>query len=172
MPPKIYHAFNDQEPPGAAYFAELKRVSKNQIVWGGNYFLDNLGPTPCMIFWDKGRDGLQFAGGEFAWTSFKSPARRYFFKWNGLLQGDMKHKEERIHPTQKPVKLYEWLLSNYAKPGDRILDTHVGSASSLIACHRGGFEYWGYEIDEVYYKQASERLEREKAQVNVFDLLG
>ena len=170
-PPKSYHAFNDQMPPDAAYFAELKRVSKNQIIWGGNYFLDNLGPTPCMVFWDKCRDGLAFADGELAWTSFKSPTRRFKFRWNGLLQENMKEKEERIHPTQKPVALYTWLLKNYAAPGMKILDTHVGSASSLVACRRAGMEYWGFEIDEVYYQMAKERLERETAQVHLTDLI-
>lgn len=85
-----------------------------------------------------------------------------------MLQGNMKDKEDRIHPTQKPVVLYEWILNNFAKPGMKILDTHVGSASSLIACHRAGLDYWGFEIDPVYYKMASERLEKEKAQVNLF----
>ena len=154
-------------PPDAAYFAELKRVSKNQIIWGGNYFLNHLSATPCLIFWDKCRDGLNFADGEVAWTSFKSPTRRFRFRWNGLLQENMKNKEDRIHPTQKPVALYTWLLKNYAKPGYKILDTHVGSASSLIACHRAGLEYWGFEIDEVYYRMAKERLDRERAQVRM-----
>lgn len=91
--------------------------------------------------------------------------------WNGMLQGNMKAKENRIHPTQKPVALYNWILKNFSKHGDKILDTHVGSASSLIACHRAGLEYWGFEIDPVYYKAARERLERECAQVNIMDLL-
>ena len=172
VPPKSYHAFNDQVPPDAAYFAELKRVSKNQIIWGGNYFLNYLGATSCMIFWDKCRDGLAFADGELAWTSFKKPTRRFRFRWNGLLQEDMKNKEERIHPTQKPVKLYEWLLKNYAKPGYKILDTHVGSASSLIACYRMGYEYWGYEIDPVYYEMAQQRIEKVKQQISIFELEG
>ena len=92
--------------------------------------------------------------------------------WDGMLQGNMKNKENRIHPTQKPVALYNWILKNYAHKGDRILDTHVGSASSLIACHRAGLEYWGFEIDPVYYEKAKERLDRETAQVNIMDILG
>lgn len=166
--PKIYHSFDDQTPPDAEYFSEIKRVSKNQIIWGGNYFLDYLGSTPCMIFWDKGRDGICFADGEIAWTSFKSPVRRYFFKWNGMLQGDMKNKEQRIHPTQKPVRLYQWLFENYAKPGDKILDTHLGSGSSRIAAWDAGLDFWGYEIDKTYFELQEERFARHAAQQNLF----
>lgn len=169
IPPKSYHPFDDNSPPTPEYFEELKRVSKNQIIWGGNYFLENLSSTPCFIFWDKCRDGLNFADGELAWTSFKRPTRRFTFRWNGMLQGNMKEKEFRIHPTQKPVELYAWILNHFAQPGDKILDTHVGSASSLIACHRLGFQYVGFELDEYYFKLASERLEAEKAQISLFD---
>ena len=168
MPPKSYHSFDDQKPPDAEYFSELKRVSKHQIIWGGNYFLDHLGPTPCMIFWDKGREGINFADGEFAWTSFKSPARRFFFKWNGMLQGDMKNKENRIHPPQKPVQLYAWILRNYAKPGDKILDTHLGSGSSRIAAYDAGLDFWGYEIDKIYFDMQEERFEAHSSQGNLF----
>lgn len=171
MPPKIYHAFDDTKIPDAEYFSELERVSKHRIIWGGNYFLSYLGATQCMIFWDKGRRGMNFADGEIAWTDFKEPARIYEFKWNGMLQQDMTNKEHRIHPTQKPVKLYEWLLENYAKQGDKILDTHVGSASSLIACHRHGFDFVGFELDEVYYKESLERLDAERAQITISDLI-
>lgn len=143
-------------------------MSKNQIIWGGNYFLDNLGATPCMIFWDKGREGIGFADGELAWTSFKSPVRRYFFKWNGMLQGDMKNKENRIHPTQKPVRLYEWIFKHYAKDGDKILDTHLGSGSSRIAAWNCGLDFWGYEIDKVYFDLQEERFEAHAAQGNLF----
>lgn len=111
-----------------------------------------------MIFWDKGREGLNFADGEFAWTSFKSPSRRYLFKWNGMLQQDMKNKEDRIHPTQKPVALYKWLLKNYAKDGDKILDTHLGSGSSRIAAYDFGLDFTGYEIDEEYFKLEEKRF--------------
>lgn len=166
--PKIYHAFDDTEIPQAEYFNELKRVSVNQIIWGGNYFLKYLGETNCMIIWDKGRRGLNFADCEIAWTSFKQPARIFEYKWNGLLQEDMKNKEIRIHPTQKPVALYKWLLEHYAKEGDKILDTHVGSASSLIACHYAHCPFVGFEIDETYYQQAVERLARQTAQIALF----
>ena len=169
--PKIYHSFDDTKIPDEDYFKELERVAKNRIIWGGNYFLKYLGETPCMLFWDKGRRGLNFADGELAWTSFKEPSRCFNFKWNGMLQENMKNKEYRIHPTQKPVALYEWLLDRYAKQGDIILDTHVGSASSLIACHNRGFKYVGFELDKHYYEESKKRLEAEIAQMSIFDFI-
>lgn len=172
MPPKIYKAFDDSHAPDAAYFKELDRVAKNQIIFGGNYFLDNLKSTECIIVWDKKRRGLRFADCEIAWTNIKQPCRIFEFKWNGMLQEDMKNKEYRIHPTQKPVKLYEWILRTFAKPGDKILDTHVGSASSLIACKRLNFDFVGFEIDKEYYKLACERIARETAQMTLTQYLG
>lgn len=171
MPPKTYHSFDDSKIPDEEYFKELERVSKNRIIWGGNYFLKYLDETPCMIFWDKDRRGLNFADGELAWTSFKEPSRYFKFKWNGMLQENMKHKEYRIHPTQKPVALYEWLLHRYAKPGDTILDTHVGSASCLIACHKTQHKFVGFEIDPTYYEMAKKRFDDETAQMSIFDYL-
>ena len=108
---------------------------------------------------------------EIAWTSLKGQNRIFNWKWNGMLQEDMKHKQQRIHPTEKPIALYEWLLSKYAKPGDKILDTHVGSASSLIACYNLNFDAVGFEIDETYYKMAKARLDAEMAQMNIFSFL-
>lgn len=169
MPPKTYKAFDDSQIPSAAYFSELARVSKKRIIWGGNYFLDHLGRTECLIVWDKRRRGLNFADCEIAWTNIKQPCRIFEFKWNGMLQEDMLNKEFRIHPTQKPVKLYEWILQNYAKQGDKILDTHVGSGSSLIACGRYKHDYVGFEIDEYYYKIAQERINNELSQMSIFD---
>ena len=133
--------------------------------------LDYLGKASCMIVWDKGRRGLDQADCEIAWTDLPGQSRIFNWKWNGMLQENMKVKEERLHPTQKPIALYSWLLGRFANPGDKILDTHVGSASSLIACHRAGLECWGYEIDPVYYATAKERLENEKAQMNFNDIL-
>lgn len=133
--------------------------------------LDYLGKASCMIVWDKGRRGLDQADCEIAWTDISEQSRVFNWKWNGMLQQNMKEKEERVHPCQKPVALYQYLLEKYAKPGDFILDTHVGSASSLIACERAGLQYWGYEIDPIYYAKAKERLDREKAQVNIMELL-
>lgn len=149
--------------PGKEYFDELFRVSRNQIIWGGNYF--DLPPTRCFIVWDKINitENFSMAACEYAWASFDDNAKIF----RHVPQGTP--GEPRFHPTQKPIALYSWLLARYAKPGDKILDTHVGSASSLIACHRAGFEAWGFEIDPGYYAKAAERLEREKAQVSLFD---
>lgn len=129
--------------------------------------LDNLGAASCIIVWDKKRRGLDQADCEIAWTNLPGQSRIFEYKWNGMLRENMKDKEQRIHPTQKPVMLYSWILGKYAKPGDKILDTHVGSASSLIACHRAGLEYWGFEIDATYYAMAKERLDKEKAQTRM-----
>ena len=166
--PKTYKAFDDSHTPDAAYFSELERVAKHRIIFGGNYFLEHLGATECIIVWDKKRRGLNFADCEIAWTDFKMPCRIFEFKWNGMLQEDMTNKEFRIHPTQKPMRLYEWLLLNFAKDGDKILDTHVGSASSLVACARTGHEYVGFEIDTDYYEMANKRLDTEGAQMTMW----
>ena len=163
---KIYRGLTDWDanPPTEEYFAELKRVSKNQIIWGANHFISRVPfDSPCWIVWNKLRTG-SFADCELAYTSFNTPVRKFDFMWNGMLQEDMKNKERRIHPTQKPVALYKWLLMNYAKQGDKILDTHVGSASSLIACYDMGFDYIGFEIDEEYYNLAQKRIAENKAQ--------
>lgn len=158
--------------PGKDYFDELFRVSSAQIIWGGNYFTDYLPPTHGFIVWDKRvADNMRndFADCEYAWISRGlGVARVYRYLWNGMLQGDMKHKEERFHPTQKPVDLYKWILHNYAKPGYKILDTHAGSGSSLVACYDMGFDAWGYEIDPEYYQRAKVRLEEEQAQIRLF----
>jgi len=160
----------DKQPPPPEYFKELLRVSKNQIIWGANHFIDRIPiPSSCWIVWDKVNYGNDFADCELAWTSFRTAVRQITFQWNGLLQGDMKNKEVRIHQTQKPVRLYEWLLQNYAKPGDRILDTHCGSGSILIACDIMGFSIDAYEIDTDYFQAAKERLERHQQQ-EVLDL--
>ena len=123
----------DKERLEKNYFDEMLRVSKNQIVFGGNYYIDYLQPTSCMIVWDKDNSG-DFADCELAWTSFKTATRLFKYRWNGMLQGDMKNKEVRVHPTQKPVPLFEWILKNYAKPGDKILDPFCGSGTILESC--------------------------------------
>ena len=156
-----YHIGNwDKGIPTPEYFSEIKRVSKNQIIWGGNYFLDYLGNTSCFVVWDKDNSDNFYADCELAWTSFDTAVRKAKYRWHGFLQGDMKNKENRVHPTQKPVSLYRWLLENYAKPGQLILDTHVGSASSLIACESIGFDYVGFEIDPDYYAAAKNRMSK------------
>ena len=170
---KKYHlALWSQERPPKEYFDELLRVSKNQIIWGGNYICDLVETSQGWIVWDKQvPQGVKFADCELAWTSFDRALRKFTFQWSGMLQGDMKHKESKIHPTQKPVALYKWILQNYAKDGDIILDTHVGSASSLIACHQTNHKYVGFEIDKVYYDLAKKRLETETNQMNLFDFM-
>ena len=158
----------DDKAPDKEYFNELIRVSKKQIIWGANHFISKIPfDSSCWVVWDKLNSG-NFADCELAYTNFDTAVRKFEFRWNGMLQGNMKNKEIRIHPTQKPVALYEWLLNNYAKQGDKILDTHVGSASSLIACHNLGFDYVGFEIDKDYYNQATKRLETHKSQMNLF----
>lgn len=154
----------DNQVPDKQYFDELFRVSKNQIIWGGNYF--ELPPTKCFLIWDKKQpEGISFASCEFAWTSFNTVAKTFYYS-------PFADKDNRIHTTQKPVALYEWILTRYAKDGDIILDTHVGSASSLIACHNTNHKFVGFELDEHYYKLSKERLDRELAQMNLFDFIG
>lgn len=161
----------NQKKTGGSYFKELLRVSKNQIIWGGNYFANVLPTSQCWIVWDKNNTG-RFADAELAYTSFNSAVRIFRYTWNGMIQQQGREHEYRIHPTQKPVALYEWLLDKYAKPSDIILDTHVGSASSLIACHKMRHNFVGFEIDPEYYRQAKERLDAEMAQMSIYDFIG
>lgn len=168
--PAYYGA--DKSAPPKEFFSELFRVSDNQIIFGANHFIDRIPfNSPCWIVWDKENGTNDFADCELAWTSFKTAVRIFRFRWQGMLQGDMQHKEVRIHPNQKPVKLYEWILKRYAKPGDKILDTHAGSASSLVACHNLGFDFLGFEIDRFYFEQASRRLKEAQAQLRLFDFV-
>jgi len=146
----------DSKPPNKEYFAELQRASKNQIIWGGNYFADNLPASRCWIYWQKDMGG-DFADGELAWTSFDRVLKQFRKRSESL---------NRIHPTQKPVKLYDWILRNYAKTGDIILDTHMGSGSIAIACHYAGHHLTACEFDEDYYKAACERIQRDTAQTS------
>jgi len=160
----------DKVAPNQTYFKELKRVSKNQIMWGANHFIENI-PNPnssCWVVWDKDNGSTDFADCELAYTSFNTAVRKIKWKWAGMLQQDMKNKEIRIHPTQKPVALYEWLLMNYAKEGDKILDTHLGSGSIAIACHNLGYELTGCELDKDYYEAAMKRINEHKQQIRMF----
>tara|TARA_R110001632_G_scaffold215417_1_gene342546 strand:- start:82 stop:735 length:654 start_codon:yes stop_codon:yes gene_type:complete len=159
----------DSCAPDVNYFLELKRVSKNQIIWGANHFIQNIpaANSSCWIVWDKQNTG-NFADCELAYSSFKTAVRKYAFRWNGMLQGNMADKEQRIHPTQKPVRLYEWLLANYAKEGDKILDTHLGSGSSRIACHNLKFDFTGCELDKDYFDQAEARYQEHIKQLTLF----
>jgi len=160
----------DNEAPKTKYFKELKRVSKNQIIWGANHFIENIpnANSSCWIVWNKENGDNDFADCELAYCSFKSAVRKIDIRWKGMLQHDMKNKEVRIHHTQKPVKLYEWLLMNYAKEGDKILDTHLGSGSIAIACHNLGFDLTACELDEDYYNAAIKRLKEHQLQMRMF----
>jgi len=162
----------DRTTPPLEYFAELRRVSRHQIIWGANHMMEKImRGSPSWIIWDKDNIGNDFADAELAYTSHDKAARIFRFRWNGMLQGDMKNKEARIHPTQKPVALYRWLLANYAKPGQRILDTHLGSGSHAIAAHYAGVHLVACEIDADYYEAAKARITRETAQVELFSPL-
>ncbi len=151
----------DDEIPTPEYFKELKRVSKNQIIWGGNYFLDYLGKTDGFIVWDKMNGTNAMADAELAWQNVKGTTR--MFRWHHF-SGE---RTTKIHPTQKPVKLYEWLLMNYAKEGDKILDTHLGSGSIAIACHNLKYDLTACELDKEYYEAAMKRIEQHKAQLRL-----
>lgn len=153
--------------PNEKYFSELFRVSKNQIIWGANYYAKYI-PDFGRIVWDKQNESSTFSKCEIASHSFGVIVDKFTFMWNGMLQGDMKNKEFRIHPTQKPVKLYEWLLINYAKTGDKILDTHLGSGSHAIACHNLGFELTACELDKEYYEASLKRLKQHQQQLTIF----
>ena len=156
----------DKTRPPKEYFEELFRVSKNQIIWGGNYFVDLLRPARCFIVWDKMTGDNSYADCELALTSIDGNAKLFKKLWLGAHAQDA---DGRFHPTQKPIALYEWLLNNYAKQGDKILDTHVGSASSLIACYNLGFEYVGFELDKDYYELATKRIEARMNQMDLFN---
>lgn len=165
-----YKGFNDftkkdwdKTIPEKEYFEQLFRVSKNQIIWGGNYF--GLPPSRCWLVWDKGEGfyNRTYAEAELAWTSFDKNVK--IFKRDPLASGDYHGK---IHPTQKPVALYRWIFQRYAKPGDKILDTHLGSGSSRIAAYDAGLDFVGYEIDKEYFDKQEERFARHTAQLNLF----
>lgn len=154
--------------PNQIYFKELFRVSKNQIIWGGNYFPFIWGfGGRCFIYWHKGNPVPNFADGELAWTSFDKNAKQFNYRYYGNLEGNTS-TGKKFHPTQKPVALYEWLLMNYAKEGDKILDTHLGSGSIAIACHNLGFDLTACELDPEYYEAAIKRIEQHKAQQRLF----
>jgi site-specific DNA-methyltransferase (adenine-specific) len=160
----------DKSIPNKKYYNELFRVSKNQIIWGANYMVDYIPPSMGWIFWDKDNGSNGYSDGELAFSSFKKGLRKFSFTWNGMIQGSMKNKEDRIHPTQKPKALYRWLLENYAKPDFKILDTHLGSGSHAIAWHyfQKGGEFVGIELDKDYFEAAKKRIENETRQLSLF----
>lgn len=150
--------------PPKAYFDELARISVNQIIWGGNYF--DLPPTRCFLIWEKQiPENFTMAMCEYAWTSFNDNAKIFTCRPQG------NRKEVRFHPTQKPVALYEWIISRYSKEGDRIIDTHAGSGSCCIAAHRTRHEWLGFEVDKFYFEKATQRIEQEQAQMSIFDFI-
>lgn len=165
-----YHrAIWDMPKTPPEYFAELFRVSKNQIIWGANFFVESLPSSQGWIVWDKQRPaGVTFSDCELAFTSFNVGLRIFRYMWNGMLQQNMKQKEQKIHPTQKPVALYSWIYQNYAKPGDKILDTHLGSGSSRIAAYDAGLDFVGFEIDKEYFDKQEERFAAYTAQTRLF----
>lgn len=176
---RLYEKMDSWNVPGRDYFDELKRVSKNQIVWGCNYYDYQFGPG--RIVWDKCNGASDFSDCEIAYCSLHDSVRIFRYMWNGMFQGksisegwiqqgNKAKNEKRIHPTQKPVALYSWIMQRYAKPGFKVLDTHVGSASSLIAFHRARCSYVGYEIDPYMYQLSGERLKEETAQLTIFDM--
>ncbi len=177
---KEYPVIDRWEAPDKEYFNELIRVSKNQIIWGINHFNYYLGSG--RIIWDKVNGESTFSDCEIAYCSIHKKTKMFRYMWNGMMQGksiteghlqqgDKRKNEVRIHPTQKPVNLYKWLLLNYAKPGDKILDTHVGSASSLVACYEMGFDFLGFELDVEIYRLASDRLSEIMSQLTIFDVI-
>ena len=166
--PSKFHKVNDWDDaiPLEEYWKELFRISKNQIVWGGNYMTEFLPPSRCWVFWDKGTGENSYADGELAWCSFDKVVKKFTKFWSG---GNAKERGDldRIHPTQKPIQLYEWLLLNYAKEGEKILDTHFGSLSIGIACEKLGFELTAIELDKDYYQMAKQRLLDFKKQLTI-----
>ena len=153
-------AYWDNETPSEKYFKELFRVSENQIIWGGNYFTDYLNPSSCWLLWDKMfSEDVTFAQYEMAWTSFNTSAKKFTKHPNQL---------NRIHATQKPVALYDWIFKNYAKEGDLILDTHLGSGSSRIAANKANLDFIGFEIDEDYFNDSDKRFYQHVRQLTLF----
>jgi site-specific DNA-methyltransferase (adenine-specific) len=159
-----YNVFENVAPT-PEYFTELKRVSKNQIIWGVNFY-NNYDLSGGRLVWDK--KGTAFGRAEMAYLSMTKSVNICEIIWNGMIQHDMKNKEQRIHPTQKPIKLYEWLLMNYTKEGDKILDTHLGSGSIAIACHNLNYDLTACELDKEYYDAAIKRIEQHKQQLTMF----
>jgi len=155
----------DSATPTKKYFKELRRVSANQIVWGANYMTENLPPSMGWVYWDKGTGKNDFSDGELAYTSFNRALRAYKISWVGA---NANNGTPRIHPTEKPIQLYEWLLMNYAKEGDKILDTHLGSGSIALACHNLNFDLTACELDKDYYNAAMKRLKQHQQQLTMF----
>lgn len=158
----------DNERLGAEYINEILRVSVNQVVFGGNYYADLLPASTCWIVWDKINGENSFADCELAWTSFTSAVRKIEYIWNSMLQGDMKNKQQRIHPTEKPIPVLAWILRKYSEPGMTVLDPFMGSGTTAIACIQEGRNFIGTELDPVYFAMASKRIAQEQAKLKLF----
>ena len=157
----------DNSAPNNQYFNELIRVSKSQIIWGANHFLGWTGSG--WIVWDKENGESDYADCELTWTSYDKPIRMFKFRWAGMLQGNMKNKELRIHPTQKPIALYQWIYKNYLPEGGKVIDTHLGSGSNRIAADKAGnIDFVGCELDKDYFEAQEKRWKEYKAQLNLF----
>lgn len=167
---KAYIDYDDSNPPDMEYFNQLFRVSKNQIIFGANHFISKIPyDSSCWIIWDKENGNTDQADAELAWTSFDSAARLIKYRWQGMLQGNMKQKEKRIHPNQKPVHIYKWILKEFAKPNDKIIDTHSGSASLFIACLELGFQVTAIEKLQHYYNESILRIKEYQNQLDAFN---
>lgn len=169
---KDYKDYGDTKSPDKEYFQELFRISKNQIIWGANHFISKIPfDSSCWIVWDKMNGKTDFADCELAWTSFDTAVRIFRFQWQGMIQGyggNKSKNEERIHPTQKPVALYKWLLTNYAKPGDKLFDSHSGSGSFRIAAYDMGFDLISCELDPDYCRDNEARYQKHIQQIDLF----
>lgn len=152
---------NDKEPPPADYFTEIFRVSKNQIVWGANHFISRMPfDSSCWIIWDKDNGENDFADCELAWSSFSTAVRKFKWRWNGMLQQNMKDKQIRIHPNEKPIALYDWIYDKYIPQGGKVLDTHLGSQSNRIsAFKRGNIDFTAFELDSDYFLDGNARFD-------------
>jgi site-specific DNA-methyltransferase (adenine-specific) len=169
----IETSYKNDSIPDEKYFNELKRVSKDQIIWGYNYYVDYIGSTNYLIVWDKVSNNNQvfhYSKAEIAYTTKRIPCNLVSIPWDGYRMGK-ETGTKKIHPHQKPIELYLWILQNYAKQGDKILDTHAGSCSSLIACYNYKFDFIGFEIDKDYYESAQKRMNAVMAQVSLFDAI-
>ena len=160
----------DKYRPSEEYFKELFRVSKNQVIWGGNYFADLLPAKKGWIYWDKkiiNANNKNYSDGELAWSSFNCVLRKFTYDWIGFGYLNNPQRQKKIHPTEKPIQLYEWLLMNYAKEGDKILDTHLGSGSIALACHNLGYDLTACELDKEYFEASQKRLKQHQAQLRI-----
>jgi site-specific DNA-methyltransferase (adenine-specific) len=164
--PKDYGHYDwDKQKVKKEYFEEIRRVSKNQVIFGGNYYASILGDSSCWLVWDKDNGKNDFSDCELAWTSFKTAVRKFKWRWNGMLQEDMKNKEKRVHPTQKPLPLFKWILEKYSQPNDIILDPFLGSGTTALACLELNRHFIGIELSPEYCEIARNRISKIQPQL-------